>query len=675
MRHGVHGRKKSWFQKGHTPVFRPEVQAAKDFPTYIRPSRQQLQLAYARDEKLDFCHTPTELPGRTVMLLRPITEDVTPVSKLQHKEADNHKPGSPCVYRLVDVNATVDFGVEAALEHQQAHPDCTGRPKLQVESEVHRGLAVSEKLCCKQCAFKTSRTKLYSEVAHPGRGRRAAVPNMALQVGLHNTTMAAAATQRLLAALGTTVPSASGLQKAANKCGTIIQNVNISDMAEKRQLVKDIHFMQGFDRDSPIPIEIDRQYNNPLRNCRKRTPFVPATQTRDVLCENVTTKKYVVMYHQENKLCKKVKLATKSGKEGECPQHTGCTATRAAEYNMGNEEEGGSQCAKKLLECKDRLLVHKITTDADGHLARGLISEMQQQAGITPEHLLDPPHLNRSLCSAVSRAEFSEDMFPGYTIQEKRKLQDRFADDISHRTQAEAAAILHKSGGNIVMMQTMAARAATAIVHCYMGHHDICRRLSLVCKGDYKYPYMPVNARGRLHMSYSDKKTLKQILAKRIGPEAIDKTKYGTNTQKCESVNHAFSVTNAKALQTFARNGCARDHSAVHLVNNGHANSIVRKCEAAGCPVLSRSNTAKALARMDKRQRYHTLRAKSKHYKKRRAQCRTQRYNLYNSVQPLYKKSQLDPKTSSESFKKDTNWYLIKDEHNYGRGPNLNRNC
>lgn len=63
------------------------------------------------------------------------------------------------------------------------------------------------------------------------------------------------------------------------------------------------------------------------------------------------------------------------------------------------------------------------------------------QAGTEIGHLLDPAHLNRSLCAAVSRATFSEGMFPGNSRNDKNKLQVHFADDISHQAQAETDVI------------------------------------------------------------------------------------------------------------------------------------------------------------------------------------------------------------------------------------------
>ena len=666
---GFFKRKKSWFQKGHAlspaKFSTPFSQAEAISPTsYIRPTHEQLQLAVTRDEQGFFCPSPDAAPSKAVMLLRPsCTHQATPVDKLQLKSRDDPQGGQKLQgYRFVDVNSAVDLGVQAALDHHRIHPDCDGQPKLIPHAEVRRGLAVSEMLSCQKCDFHTDQRKLYTEIPRRGRGRRTATPNMALQVGLQNTGIATAGARRLLTAMDTTVPSVNGLQKLSNKCGEIITAENERDMCNKRTITKDIHGLQGHDRNSPIAVETDRQYNNPLRNCRKKTPFVAATQTRDIVCENVTSSKYIVMYHHENKLCKKCDIAN----PGEC-QHTGtCSATRPKNFNMGDEREGGTECAKKLLNCKEPLTVNRVTTDADGCLAQGMMSHMQSEAGMETEHLLDPPHLNRSLCAAISRAKFSPKMFPGKRKKDRKKLQDRFADDISHRAEAEAT-LLQKSCKDPSQMADKAAKAANAIIQCYMGNHSLCKKWSKICHGKYKFPYLPVDARGKLRMCTSDEQTIVRLLGKRIGQEALEKTKYGTSTQKAESMNHAFAVTNPKGVLTFSRNASSRDHSAVHLVNNRHANSIVKKCEAAGCPVTAGSPAAKALEEMDKKQKYFMKRAKGKSYKKRRAQLRAQRFQLYYTTQQLYKRGQLDPKliSNDSQCKNSRERQIVQSEHNY----------
>ena len=692
---------KTWFKPNNQLAPEPGTPSNRQAPEpgtpcsttstrYVRPTHQQLHLATLRDERGEFCHDTANIARedcRNVMLLRPKTAEITPVDEIQLKtvkpiaatsgqpqpvSGSDQREGS---YRFVDVDLAVELGIQAAVEHQQTHPHCDGQLRIQAQAEQRRGLAVSEALSCDKCDYKTRTKRLYSEVPRGSkrRGRSTAVPNMSLQIGLHNTGIATAGARRLLAAMGTAVPSRTGLQRGANKCADIIRTENIRDMAHKRKLTKDIHELQGFERDSPIAVEIDRQYNNPLRNCRKSTPFVPATQTRDTTCENVTSAKFVVMYHHESKLCKSSdhERAANSAKRSERPQHAAknCTATRPAHFNMGDEKEGGVQTATKLLNCEEPLRVNRVTTDADGCLAQGLNSIMKQDTGRDMETFLDPSHLNRSLCAAISRANFSRHMFPGDTKTVRSKTQDRFADDVSHRVEAEAKQILIKCKGiDVTKINRLAARAIDAIPDCYMGDHKKCLTHSQVCRGKYKYPYLSRYVQRRLIITQSDAKILEVIMKKRIGSEAMMKTRFQTSTQKTESMNHAFSVTNPKGTLTFSRNGAPRDHSAIHLVNNGHANSIIKKCKAAGCPIPAGSPSATALAAIDKEQAYHRKRAKGRHYKRRRSQCRVERFHNYYAKSKSYNPGQLDPKSSGISCTRiNDEGIKLHKEHNYSR--------
>ena len=110
-------------------------------------------------------------------------------------------------------------------------------------------------------------------------------------------------------------------------------------------------------------------------------------------------------------------------------------------------------------------------------------------------------------------------MFPGKRKKDRKKLQDRFADDISHRAEAEAT-LLQKSCKDPSQMADKAAKAANAIIQCYMGNHSLCKKWSKICHGKYKFPYLPVDARGKLRMCTSDEQTIVRLLGKRIGQEA-----------------------------------------------------------------------------------------------------------------------------------------------------------
>ena len=71
-------------------------------------------------------------------------------------------------------------------------------------------------------------------------------------------------------------------------------------------------------------------------------------------------------------------------------------------------------------------------------------------------------------------------------------------------------------------------------------------------------------------MTVEDKHYLRECILYKLGPQAVSKQRFNTNTQKAEGVNRAYPATNPKCV-TMVRNFEGRIHSAVHLVNNGVA--------------------------------------------------------------------------------------------------------
>ena len=201
---GIYKKRKTWFQPNHklTPR-RPEPHSPTTSSTttsstttrYTRPTRQQLHLATPKDERGEFCLSATQIARedcRNVMLLRPKTEERTPVEEIQLRtvepkattsgqpqpvsESDQHGG----IYRIVELDLTMELASQSVLEHRQTHPHCDGQLRFQAQAEERRGLAVSEALACNKCDYATQSKKLYKEVPRDGNrpGRRTAVPNM-----------------------------------------------------------------------------------------------------------------------------------------------------------------------------------------------------------------------------------------------------------------------------------------------------------------------------------------------------------------------------------------------------------------------------------------------------------------------------------------------------------------
>ena len=205
------------------------------------------------------------------------------------------------------------------------------------------------------------------------------------------------------------------------------------------------------------------------------------------------------------------------------------TATRPPHFNVGDEKEGGVQVATMPLNSPQPLQLG----EQSDHRCRWLLGAGHQFSD-------EGGHWKRSRESTRSRAFESFivcrnkqdriqqlDMFPGSTEKEPSQAQDRFADDASHRVQAEADQISRKCGTDTQKMKQLAAKAVAAIHTCYTGDHGPCMKLSPVCvhNGKYNFPHLSRYVRSRLMITEKDAQLLKMLLGKRLGDEAIEETK------------------------------------------------------------------------------------------------------------------------------------------------------
>ena len=567
-------------------------------------------------------------------------------------------------YRLMHLGTVTRVIQEASLAHYTAQPTCSGILVALADCEVKRGAGVEEVFGCPLCHFKSERKALYRELPQQKPGRNPCELNVALQLALHNTCLSTAGAQRFLSCLTSTSPTAANLQKAANKVGPILEEENERDMTAKRQIVKDTLQARGMPRDTPIHAEYDRQYNNPLRNSRKQTPFAPATQSRDVLVENATKDKFIVAFNHTNKLCSVGNYKRRKGEQVECPGHEGCSATVSQAFNIGNEEDGGEKLAHKILQGAHPLKVSHLTTDADGKGFQGFRRVMKMASGRDTENMLDEQHLNRALCRAATSTEFSLEMFPARTTSFKRLLQKRFAEDLSHRVQAEISACRRALRNDRPKVVQAMRDCAGCILKCYSGDHTDCWKKSFVCKKKriYRFPFMPAIARGSLRILGLDKAKLTKLIETRTCGKQQRATRFGTSTQKAEAMNSAFRTTNPKQGSTYSRNARYRDHSAIHMVNNGPGESIVLKMSALGLkPSLS---SISILQRLQHRRDYFQHRHKLATLRARRAILRNKRYRLHErqrnfseNVGSGYCSNQLIGELADHTYSKRGNCY------------------
>lgn len=655
-RKGTKARKATMFKPGNrfgsTFLMRVEQPMQTDpgaapTPNYRRLSREEYHAVVTSPVKVgDDTRRSAGIPN--TMLLRPKKErqgyldELPPHSATVGRTVSGHLEVED--YRLVHMPTLARAFHAAAKGHSSFSEGCDGMLVALSEFEEKRGVGVSEAFGCTHCAFIGKLSPLYREIEQSDRpGRNPAEINVGLQLALHSTSLSTTGARRFLSCLTVPGPAVSGLQKAANAFGPKMEGENERDMQDKRAVVKDTLELRGMDRDTPIHAEFDRQYNNPLRNARGHTPFAPATQSRDIVIENVTPAKYVIGFHHRNKLCSAGHAQRRRGDKVECPGHSGCTANLRPDGNIGDEESGGAACAGMLLEGSEPLTVGYLTTDADGRGHKGFRSATEAATtSSTTENLLDQTHLNRSLRRALTNMKLAGDTFSARTSQDRHRKQNRFAEDLTYRVQSELDACRRLHRHVPAEVEKAMLQCVDCILGCYAGEHSNCHTKSLVCtrQKPYHFPYLAMEQKGTLVISSEDGQAIKKALTSRLSSQVLWATRFSTSTQKAEAVNSAFKMTNSKHGSTFSRNAKFRDHSAIHMVNNGPGVSIAKKMEAVGLELSKNSKCTRTLKEMQKLCVSDRQRKKSKRYRTRRAKLRNRRYQLHSE-------SRAAPTTSS----------------------------
>lgn len=294
------------------------------------------------------------------------------------------------------------------------------------------------------------------------------------------------------------------------------------------------------------------------------------------MVENVTPAKKIISVYTGNKLCQQGSRLRQKGQNVTCPNHPGrCTANLQQLDTIGDEERALHNVLDSI---KPQLTIGSFTADGD--------SQAHKALGPDCQIFRDTRHFGQSLKKQIERAPFSDKVFPGSTKAQRTTIQKRFAADLTKRCNAEFKHCYSKTQGNIDDLKRRLTYIMDAIVSCYGGNCQLCKKYSFACDGrSEKFLLKPGTV-----LNFSDTKDeslLRQCLSFRLGAKGVALTKLNSNTQKSESVNRTYSKTNPKLL-TWSRNFSPRIHSAVHLRNNGFATSTTTKLRAVGVNPSSR---------------------------------------------------------------------------------------
>ncbi len=538
------------------------------------------------------------------------------------------------MYALYHQGILSDFWNHVTYEHRAQYPHCFGYLQwCNGDSKLceRRGLVWAQAVKCDKCVYISEKQKFYKEVITDKVGRKAAAPNIGLQVGLARQGIGPSGLIDVLSAANVSAPSRKGLQAAANTVSSLLEQENIKDMHDIREQIKHTNTLCGNVQNS-VDVECDGTYSTRYAGSSKHTPFQAATQASYIMAENVSEEKKIISAHTYSKLC----CCDVSYSLG--PHKSTCSQNLPADATIGYESRYMEDCLADLQA--DGLNIEYLTLDGDSK-ARKLAAELInpcEDVTIKPQYCT--LHLTRALISTLRSTLFSPEMFPGTTKKEKDSCQRLFTLDISSRVTGEYAAASKLYEGDTDKLINKMSYMTDTVIKCYesLTHAECCEH-SLLCSAEDPYhPYIDtcteLEGKFVIQPTDDDRKKLHNVLEMRFSPRAVRMTRFNRTQNKWEAANRGIKKATPSHI-TFARNYAGRVHAAVHSMNNKPGVSLIKLCDAVGASIPPQSPVVDQLQRIDAEVEYHQKRKSSAEYTKNRAELRKKKFQLHDDKKQM----------------------------------------
>ncbi len=537
------------------------------------------------------------------------------------------------VYNLYHDGILCDFWNRVTCEHRDQHPHCSGYLRWchgDAKLCEQRGMVWAKAVKCDKCPYVSTKEKFYEEVDTSKRGRKAAVPNIGLQVGLARQGMGPSGLIDVLSAANMSAPSKKGMQASANAVAPVLQEENLKDMHVIREELKEDNILRGNVKQA-IDVESDGTYSTRYRGNMRNTPFQAATQATYIMAENMTKEKKIISVNTYNKLC------CCSAKYDAGPHTSTCSQNLSHQATIGYESRYMEDAVGDVQQ--DGLNIEYLTLDGDSK-ARKLASELVNPC---PDVQIKPQycslHLSGALLSKLRSTSFSDQMFAAAARaapeRDRNDIQRLFSLDVMTRVAAEYAAATKVTGDDTQLLVNKMSYMTDTVIECYVGaNHDLCDQHSFVCKSTKPYRQFIATVSSLkntfvIHPTSEDREELRAILALRFGPRSVYMARFNRTQNKCEAANRGIKKATPSHL-TFARNYTGRVHAAVHSMNNGPGVSLLKLCHAAGAPIPAESPVIKRLKRMDADVAFQKERKSSPEYAIQRAAIRKRKFELHD---------------------------------------------
>ncbi|CAH1797801.1 unnamed protein product [Owenia fusiformis] len=599
------------------------------------------------------------------MVLRPKPAEPEPHEKYTIRDHPNSIPDENII---VSQNLLLVMMNSVFTAHSSHKPERKCMGDLTFNNKIPFGLCWKVAFQCEKCNFISPLYQLYEEVESEGKkGRKAAKLNTQVAVALQEVPIGIEGFRKILATCNIKPSSSWGMHKMSSNVSKVTQEICDKDLEKRCKQIIDINKMRGVndDQQNQVSISTDAMYDSNVLGDRSKMGQ-HATRAVSIATENNTSKMQILSYSFKNKSCWRGAALRSQGFPVKCPGHENCSANmnRAhafTEYDMGHE------IASKL--DKAELNVGYITTDGDAKGSKGVQDYYKSKRNHRVKRLSDRIHKEQLQYTKGVNTQFSRNMFEG-TIKECGKLQKAFMKDVKYRCSTITRNLAKKHHDLTLAASTFTLiHICKSIIHCYDGRHDICKKKFNGCEGKAGNNWLKrsifLKACGlnetNINMTDEDKDKLREIVELRLGPDAIEQTRYNTHTNKCESVNAVINKTLPKR-NVYSATAYGRLTSAILQVNHGLGNSTHLKLKSLRASLPKGSSASIAIHKMQRRAMYFKKYKTRRYVRSNRAFHKAYHLNEYfraadEKKQIDYMKYQLDRRP------------ILKGDHNYAAPP------
>ncbi|CAG2254295.1 unnamed protein product [Mytilus edulis] len=341
---------------------------------------------------------------KPAVLLRP--RDTAPKIPKTKKSAKKNQRSEDSSNRTVNVRLNAVMWNSVFGEHQRLHPNCNGFLQWNMEQEEKFGFVNREEAMCDKCNYQWRKFKLYEEVQTNKPGRKTAKINVSAQAALSQTPLGYTGLRKIVLGCNMPAPSASGLQKRANKVLPEIININKEDMKARRKQLIEINTLRGRKDPGSVSLQADGAYNNALYSGIGKSPFQSATQVVYSVAKSETEDNSIIGVVFKNKLCSVHPI--KSGEK--------CTSACSSNLTFIKSIDKYTWAKEALPDfASDGIEAKHLTTDPDSSPYRAADDlYLENTTSSEPEHFLDTRHFsNNHRKNSKNNKELGEIM-PGW---------------------------------------------------------------------------------------------------------------------------------------------------------------------------------------------------------------------------------------------------------------------